>query len=263
MKPLQDKSVILTGAGGGIGQAAALRLAEAGARLVLTDVRDEPLHACRERILAAGGNAVALAGDVTREADVAACVAAAKSTYGRLDVLVNNCGGTGPRDQNVHQMDAEVWDFTFAVNARGPMLYCKHAIPLMLEAGGGAIVNVASGSALTGQLGTPAYAAAKAALISLTRSVATLYGRDGIRCNAIAPGLIMHDRLATRLPEAFVKMDADNLLVPQPGTPDDIAAAMIYLASEQSRFVNAQVLAVDGGLLSHTPFYAQLRAPAG
>ena len=134
------------------------------------------------------------------------------------------------------------------------------AIPKLLERGGGSIVNISSGSALTGQLGIPAYSAAKAATISLTRSVATLHGKQGIRCNAIAPGLIMHQRLAAYFPQEQIQIDAENLLTPESGTPEDIAHAVVFLASEQSRFINGHVLPVDGGILAHTPFYAQVRA---
>jgi NAD(P)-dependent dehydrogenase (short-subunit alcohol dehydrogenase family) len=140
------------------------------------------------------------------------------------------------------------------------MLCCKHAIPDMLKRGGGSIVNISSGAALSGQLGIPAYSAAKAAVIALTRSVATLYGQKGIRCNAIAPGLILHERLAEIFPIEQIRIDAENILTPRAGTPEDIAATVIFLASDQARFINAQVLPVDGGLLAHTPTYAQTRA---
>jgi NAD(P)-dependent dehydrogenase (short-subunit alcohol dehydrogenase family) len=133
----------------------------------------------------------------------------------------------------------------------------------MIERGSGAIVNIASGAALTGQLTLPAYAAAKAAVISLTQSVATIYGKQGIRCNAIAPGLILHERLAPGYPPEHIQMDIDNVLTPYQGTSDDIANAVVFLASDAARFVTGHVLPVDGGLLAHTPFYSAIRAMSG
>jgi len=177
-----------------------------------------------------------------------------------VDALVNNCGNSLHRDRDIVSMDIDTWDTTMALNARAPMLCCKHAIPVMLAQGGGAIVNISSGAALSGQLGIPAYSAAKAAVISLTRSVATLYGAQGIRCNAIAPGLIMHDRLAAVFPPEQVRIDAQNILSPRAGTPDDIAHAVVFLVSDAAAFINAHVLPVDGGLLAHTPTYAQTLA---
>ncbi len=260
MSALAGKALIVTGAGGGIGQTMARVLARAGARVVVTDIREDATHAVRDRIVEEGGEAVAVVADVTREDSVRALVAAALATCGRLDVLVNNSGGDMPRDRDIPSMDEATWDATFALNAKGPMLCCKHAIPALLEQRGGAIVNVVSGAALTGQLGLPAYAAAKAAVISLTRSVATMHGRQGIRCNAIAPGLIMHERLAKVLPQEIVRIDFENLLCREPGTPEDIANAVVFLASDAARFINGHVLPVDGGLLAHTPFFSQMLA---
>ena len=258
MKALQGKALIITGAGGGIGHSMARVLAKAGARVMVTDIREDAANLARDSIVQDGGEVVAMVADVTRDDSVRALVAATVEAFGRLDVLVNNSGGSVPRDRDIPSMDEATWDGTFALNAKGPMLCCKHAIPAMLKNGGGAIVNIVSGAALTGQLGLPAYAAAKAATISLTRSVATMHGSAGIRCNAIAPGLILHDRLAKILSPEMIRIDAENLLCPHPGTPEDIANAVIFLASEAGRFINGHVLPVDGGLLAHTPFYSAL-----
>ena len=257
---LESKAAIITGAGGGIGRPTALALARAGARVAVSDIDRGSAEETAAAIRATGGEAIAVAADISQESDRAALVAQAARAFGGLDLLVNNAAATSPKDRELLSMEVEVWDYTFAINARGPMLGCKHAIPKLLERGGGAIVNIASGSALTGQLGIPAYSAAKAATISLTRSVATLHGKQGVRCNAIAPGLIMHPRLAAHFPEEHVQIDAANLLTPESGTPEDIAHAVVFLASDQARFINAQVLSVDGGILAHTPFYAQARA---
>lgn len=260
MRALEGKVVILTGAGGGIGRPTALMLAAAGARVAISDINETNLAETGRLIREAGGEMLAVRADITVEADVRELVRATVEAFGGLDVLVNNGGGSLPRDRDILSMDADVWDATMALNLRAPMLCCKHAIPEMLKRGAGAIVNISSGSALTGQLGIPAYSAAKAALLSLTRSVATMYGQQGIRCNAIAPGLILHDRLAAVFPEEHIRIDADNILAPKPGTPEDIGNAVIFLASDASRFINAHVMPVDGGLLAHTPTYAQTRA---
>ncbi|MBK6553317.1 MAG: SDR family oxidoreductase [Rhodocyclaceae bacterium] len=260
MKPLQGKSVIITGGGGGIGRPTARMLAVAGARVIVSDVREDAARMTRDYVVENGGEAIAVPADITREEDVRELVAAAVAAFGGVDVLVNNGGGSLARDVDIVTMDVGVWDAIMALNARGPMLCCKYAIPEMLKRGRGAIVNISSGAALSGQLGIPAYSAAKAAVIALTRSIATLHGQQGIRCNAITPGLIMHERLAEIFPAEQVRVDAENILTPSPGTPEDIGATVVFLASEQARFINAQVLPVDGGLLAHTPTYAQTRA---
>jgi NAD(P)-dependent dehydrogenase (short-subunit alcohol dehydrogenase family) len=154
-------------------------------------------------------------------------------------------------------MDADVWDRTMALNARGTMLCCKHALPHMRAQATGAIVNISSGAATAGQLSMPAYAASKSAVLALTRAIATLHGREGIRCNAITPGLILHSNLAPHYPQEHVRIDAANILSPRPGTAEDIASAVLFLASPMSAFVNGHVLPVDGGLFAHTPTYAQ------
>ncbi|MBP1684513.1 MAG: short-chain dehydrogenase/reductase [Deltaproteobacteria bacterium] len=257
---LEGKVAIITGAGGGIGRITALVLAREGACVTVAEINESLGQETVAQVTHAGGQSLFVRTDISQEADVRAMIAATVEKFGGLDILVNNAAAGSPKDQDILSMDVEVWDYVMLVNTRGPMLGCKHAIPEMLKRGGGAIVNIASGSALTGQLGLPAYSAAKAATISLTRSVATLYGQQGIRCNAIAPGLIMHGRLAPVFPAEHLQIDAENVLTPYQGTPDDIAKAVVFLASDNARFINAHVLPVDGGLLAHTPTFAQARA---
>jgi NAD(P)-dependent dehydrogenase (short-subunit alcohol dehydrogenase family) len=257
---LSGKVAVLTGAGGGIGKPTALALAASGAHVVAADIDIDAARIVAELIEQKGGRAIAVRVDITQEAEVRAMVAAAKEAFGGVDVLVNNAALGSREDHNIHGMDAALWDHVVAGNSRGTMLCCKHALPSMLERGSGVIVNIASGAALTGQLTLPAYAAAKAAVISLTQSVATMYGKQGIRCNAIAPGLILHERLAPGYPPAHIQMDINNVLTPYQGTAEDIANAVLFLASDASRFITGHVLPVDGGLLAHTPFYAEIRA---
>jgi NAD(P)-dependent dehydrogenase (short-subunit alcohol dehydrogenase family) len=173
-------------------------------------------------------------------------------------VLHNNAGGTGPGDSDVVNMDVEEWDRTFALNTRGTMLGCKAVLPLMLQRGSGSIVNTASNSGLSGDLTRTAYGVSKAGVCMLTQYVATQYGRFGIRCNAVSPGLVMTPKMeaAEALPEAIREVYQLSHLVPRFATPQDIANAVAYLASEEAGYINGQVLCVDGGMLAHTPSYA-------
>jgi NAD(P)-dependent dehydrogenase (short-subunit alcohol dehydrogenase family) len=184
-------------------------------------------------------------------------VAAAIERYGRLDILHNNAAAVDPallrRDGEVAAMEVEVWDRTFAVNLRGPMLGCKHAIPRMLERGSGAIVNTSSAAGWAGDLTRSAYGASKAALEALTRYVATQYGKRGIRCNAIAPGVIATPALAANVPREQMAVYERTQLTSRLGVPEDIAAAVVFLASDDGAFVTGQTLRVDGGLLVHHP----------
>jgi NAD(P)-dependent dehydrogenase (short-subunit alcohol dehydrogenase family) len=260
---LSNKVAVLTGAGGGIGKPTALALAASGAFVVAADIDLDAARITADRIEQKGGKAIAVRVDITQEDSVIAMMAAARDAFGGIDVLVNNAALGSRADHNIHEADVAIWDHVVAGNTRGTMLCCKHALPAMIERGSGAIVNIASGAALTGQLTLPAYAAAKAAVISLTQSVATIYGKQGIRCNAIAPGLILHERLAPGYPPEHIQMDIDNVLTPYQGTSDDIANAVVFLASDAARFVTGHVLPVDGGLLAHTPFYSAIRAMSG
>lgn len=261
MGRLDGKAAIVTGAAGGIGRAIARALAREGAKLVISDIHGEGAEHVAEEIRKAGGAAVANRADISREDDTRAMVAACLEAYGRLDVLVNAAAAINllDRDNEVASLEVDLWDATFAVNARGTMLACKHAIPHMVDQGGGAIVNISSGAAETGLLSIPAYAASKAAILSLTRSVATQYGKQGVRCNAITPGQILHEKSLGLIPPELVRIDSESILTPRSGTGEDVANAVVFLASEEARFITGHTLPVDGGLLSHIPTYADLR----
>lgn len=262
---LEGKVAIVTGAGSGIGRATALALAREGARVVVADLDEAGAEETVSAVAAAGvcGEALAHAVDVSDEAQVEAMVARAVEAFGGLDVLHNNAAAIGAagagRDHDVAAIDLAVWQRVMAVNLAGPMLGCKHAIPRMLERGGGSIINTSSGSALQGDLTNPSYAISKGGLNTLTLYVAAQYGKRGIRCNAIAPGLILSHGPERFGGERYVSMLEEHHLTPRVGRPDDIANAVVYLASDESSFVTGQIVRVDGGITTHAPPFADIQ----
>jgi NAD(P)-dependent dehydrogenase (short-subunit alcohol dehydrogenase family) len=259
MGRLQDKVAIVTGAAAGIGHAAAVLMAREGARVVVADLDIEAARRVAGDIEGAGGLALAVRLDALDEASIEAMVRHAHEAYGALHVLYNNVGGTDvSRDNSVTGMDWSYWDTALRWNLSSTVYACRCALPLMLAGGGGAIVNTTSMVALSGDVRPTAYAAAKGAIISFTRFVATQYGRQGIRCNAIAPGLILTPR-ATPRPQKVLDAFARHTLAPEHGQPEDVAYAALFLASDEARFINGQVLVVDGGMHAHNPTVADLQ----
>lgn len=259
---LSKKVAIVTGAASGIGRATALALAEEGAAVVLADLDGDGAARAAEEIAARRGQAIGVRADMAEEADIRSMVAAAVERFGGLDILHNNAAATSSSmmhgDVDIVSMDVAIWDQAFAVNLRGPMLGCKHAIPEMLKRGGGAIVNTSSASGLAGDLARPAYGTSKGGLNALTQYVATLYGKQGIRCNAVAPGAIETPALLTNLAPEEIDIYRRSHLTPRMGRPEDIAAAVVFLASPAAAFITGQIVSVDGGLLAHHPAFAEL-----
>ncbi|MFT4197871.1 MAG: SDR family oxidoreductase [Pseudoxanthomonas sp.] len=260
---LAGRVAIVTGAGGGIGGATARLLAAQGAAVLLADID----LAAAERVAAAiagqGGRAQAAHLDLAEEDSIRAMVEAALAIDGRLDILHNNAAALSAdlarRDLDVAGMDLDVWDFTFRVNVRGTMLCCKHALPHMLAQGRGSIINTASNLALQGQVIQAAYSASKAAVLQLTRSIAAAYGRQGIRCNAVSPGMVLTPAARENLPAELRAAVEGETLTPFLGEPEHIAHAVAYLASDQAAYTTGHNLVVDGGTASHVPGFARFR----
>ncbi len=247
---LDDKVALITGAGSGIGRESALAFAAAGAAVVAADVREEAARETVAAVEAAGGRASAVRADVARAEDCQAMVAHAEATYGRLDVLFNNAGIMDGRDDDAVSTEEDVWDLTMAINAKGVFLGCKYGIPALRRAGGGSIINTASFVALVGAA-TPqiAYTASKGAVLALTRELAVVHAREGIRVNALCPG-----PLRTELLMKFLDTEAkkQRRLVHVPmgrfGEAREMAQAALYLASDASSYVTGTEFVVDGGI---------------
>jgi len=260
MGRVESKVAIVTGAASGIGRACAERLASEGARVVIADING----AGAESVAAGIGadRAIGVEVDVSNEDQVRAMVDAAVSTFGGLHILHNNAAVTSAahmdRDGDVVGMDVSILDATLAVSVRGVVLGCKHAVPRMIESGGGSIINTSSNSSLSGDFTLAAYTAAKGGINAVTRSVATAYGKQGIRCNAVSPGTIQTPSFASNVPAVMQEIMERNTLLPRLGLPSDVANLVLFLASDESSYITAQVIVIDGGLLSHFPWMSEM-----
>jgi NAD(P)-dependent dehydrogenase (short-subunit alcohol dehydrogenase family) len=247
---LREKVALITGAGSGIGREAALLFAKEGASVVAVDMNDAAGKETVAAIEKDGGRAVFAHADVSRSADVEAMVAAAKKTYGRLDVLFNNAGIFPANDGSVLETDEKTWDLVLSVNLKGVFLGCKYGIPAMLESGGGSIINTASFVALMGSA-TPqiAYTASKGGVLALTREIAVEFARRGIRVNAICPGPVDTPLLQelfsdpARKARRLVHIPMGRL-----ARAKEVAQAALFLASDDSSYVNGTAFTVDGAI---------------
>ena len=248
MGRLDGKVALITGAGSGMGRLATHAFVREGARVVAADVNARGVE---ETVAESGGNAVAVAGDVTKEADVQRCVRTAVDRFGKLDVLYNNAGIFDEADESVLTTTDAIWDKTMAVNVKGLAFCCKHGIPELIKAGGGSVINVASFVALVGAATSQiAYTASKGAVLSMSRELAVQFARQGVRVNALCPGpvetpLLM--RIFNEDPGAYQRRRV-HLPMGRLAKPREIASAALFLAGEESSYVNGATFMVDGGL---------------
>jgi NAD(P)-dependent dehydrogenase (short-subunit alcohol dehydrogenase family) len=247
---LADKTVLITGAGSGMGRLAAQVFAREGAQIVAVDVAEPALRETAASVEGEGGQILALPADVSIAADVERAVAEGLRAFGRLNVLYNNAGIFPDDDTSVVDTDESVFQRVLDVNLKGVFLCCKHGIPHLIEAGGGSIVNVASFVALVGcTVPQDAYTASKGAVLSLTRSLAVQYGRQGIRANAICPGPIMTPLLEGLFPSEEERLKRLNRIpLGRFGRAEDIVYAALYLASDESSWTTGAAFVVDGGI---------------
>ena len=250
MALLDGKVCLITGSGGGIGREAALLFAREGARVGVTDVDEEGGRRTADEIADAGGEAIFIRADVTDEGQVEAMFDVTVERFGRLDVSYHNAGIQHPDDLGPTETSLDVWEKTIDINLKGVFLCCRHAIPRMLEAGGGSIINVASFVALMGAANPQiAYTASKGGVLSMTREIAVQYAREGIRANALCPGPVR-----TPLLEYLLKDEErrDNRLNHIPmgrfAEVEDIAKGALFLASDLSSYVTGTEFVVDGGI---------------
>lgn len=253
--PLTDRIAIVTGAGGGIGAEVASLLAERGATVILNDIMADRVEKTAADLRARGLNAEASVFDLTDEDEIARAVGKIVAAHGKVDIVHNNAAlqtnEQRARDLDVINLPADAWDKAFAVNARGPMLLCKHVLPAMIAGGGGSIIHSASGFGLLGEMTLTAYGASKAALINLSRFIATQYGKQAVRSNVIAIGFVLSENAVDSTPQAVKDVLLAHHLNPELGSPRDIANVVAFLASDESRFINGALIPVDGGFTAH------------
>ena len=231
MGRLQGKVAIVTGGGGGIGSAVVRRMVSEGAKVAVADVFMDSAKAAAEPL---GDAALAVQFDALVPASIEAMVEATVSHFGRLDILHNNAAMTDPAkhplDTDAVTIPIDIWDEILDINLRGYLLGCKYAIPHMIAGGGGSIINTASNSGTAGDLARIAYGASKGAIITMTKYIATQHGRQNIRCNSVAPGVVLTEALDKTVP-GLKEIIKRHILTPEFGTPDDIAALVAFLAS--------------------------------
>ncbi|MEE2834733.1 MAG: glucose 1-dehydrogenase [Myxococcota bacterium] len=252
MSALDGQVAVITGAASGMGRAMARRFAAEGARLVLADLQTEKLEKVAGELAEAGHEVAYEVVDVSEAADVERLIGRAQSDFGGVDTLCNNAGILDNLTP-LHDTDEALWDRLLGVNAKGPFLASRLAVKLMMDQGGGSIINTASAAGNHGGRGGAAYTASKHAVVGLTKSIAWFYGPHNIRCNAICPGAIMTAMASSFTPhtEGFERYSKHFPTVPPFGKARDIADVAVFLASDEARYVNGAVIPVDGGWVAY------------
>ena len=261
MNRLNEKVVIVTGSTSGIGVGIARLCAAEGATVIICGRREAKGQAIVDQILSEGGKAAYHYMDVTVPESVEALMADTFNTYGRIDALVNNAANVGLADGRVDEVTLEMWDAVFESDLRSTFYATKCALPYMTKDGvGGSIVNIGSMASCGGDLGSAAYASAKAGVDMLTKTVSLQYGKQNVRCNCVRPGLIVTPENEAKVPAALKEIYLSNINVNRYGCPEDIGNLCVYFVSDESAYVTGQIINVDGGLNSHSPTVAQFRA---
>lgn len=250
---LEGKVAIVTGVGPGIGSAISTLFAAEGASVVMADIKPASAKQTEKLIRSNGGNAITVTADAGSSDDWQRLVSTALENYGQVNILVNSAAQATPG--TVMETSEYEWDRSLRQTLTSAFLGCRACIPHMIKVGGGAIINISSANGIFTNPAIVAYVTAKTGILGLTRSVAMDYGLQGIRCNAICPGLVVNDVTAHRLFDApeEARGARDPYFVGRWGAPSDIAAAALYLASDESSFVTGAVLPVDGGLTVQSP----------
>jgi NAD(P)-dependent dehydrogenase (short-subunit alcohol dehydrogenase family) len=253
MGRLDGKVALITGGGSGIGRATAVLFAREGAKVVVADISAEMGEETVRSIREGGGHATFVKTDVTKEEDVRRAVQTAVESYGRLSILFNNAGVAGP--YGVADVPAETWDQVMNVNVTGTFFGFKHGVPAIQKAGGGAIVSTSSTAGLAGSVGSPIYSAAKGAIVNLTKSMALLLAKSNIRVNCVCPGpvdtpLNLAFFAGMPNPEAARSGFIGGIPMGRIGKPEEIAAAVLFLASDEASYITGVPLPIDGGHLA-------------
>ncbi len=250
MGRLQGKVVFLTGGGGVLGRASTLLFAQEGARIAVVDMLKDKAEETVRQVLANGGDAIALEADVTDEIAVQTAVAATIAHWGYLNILFNNAGIMPHQDESVVDMDVQRWSRIYAINVQGTALCCKYAIPHIIQAGGGAVVNMSSFMAFMGCIKPQdAYAASKGAIVALTRSLAVQFGKENIRVNALCPGPIETEHVRQFFADpAARKIRLDRVPMGRFGRPEDVAELALFLSSDATSWLTGQAITLDGGI---------------
>lgn len=253
MTQLPGKRAIVTGAGGVLGRASSLRFAREGAQVAALDVSGDAAYETAELVAAEGGQALAVVADVREQGQVAAAVDTVVGSFGGLDVLFNNAGVMPHQDVSFLDADLTLWRTIIDINLHGTMLCSKYAVPHIVAAGGGSVVNMSSFLAELGcSVPQDAYAASKGAVRSLTRSMAVQLGRRGVRVNALAPGPVLTAHVEAFFPDPPARQARlDRVPLGRFGRPEDVAALACFLASDDASWITGQTVTLDGGISSN------------
>ena len=252
MERLKDKVAVVTGSTSGIGIGIAKLFASEGAKVVICGRRQEKGQAVVDE-------ATYHFMDITATESIEQLFSDTEAKYGKIDILVNNAANVGLKDGRVDELTLEMWDAIFQSDIRGTFFATKCVLPYMEKIGGGSIINIGSMASCLGDLGSTAYACAKAGVDKLTQYTALQYGKQNIRCNCVRPGLIVTPQNEAYVPQALKDIFLSNIMVNRYGCPEDIGHMCVYLASDESCYVTGQIINVDGGLNSHVSTVAQFR----